>query len=252
MTFTPPAVQVITWGGMAKTRAPSPPPGAFFGADLATGIARLLGAGIWVGDLSQHHAFYPAEDGITYRVFTPTPREIFRGDGAAFVAWLTQQSPVTLAGNQQEDDEDNHFTHEALADLLARPTNHLSRAPAGADLAERVALSIDAGHGLARGHRDYCGQGLLRLNDRYLYGDVTNGKTIQPRYAFRERAAFVRWLARQSDYTLYGLGESPFWCGNQRICRADLEALATRVSQPPDTTLPSQEEPSEHLFNQGA
>jgi hypothetical protein len=70
--------------------------------------------------------------------------------------------------------------------------------------------------------------GLQRRGEEYHYSEVFDGYLRGGR-VFQTRAAFVSWLAEQSDDSLSGRdGPLPFEWDNQRITRARLlEAITT-------------------------
>jgi hypothetical protein len=78
------------------------------------------------------------------------------------------------------------------------------RTPYGLALAAQVAARLDQGLTLTHGHRGYGGMGLARSTGAaYHYGEVWDG-VLSPSHTFPSWAAFVAWLAAQSDFSLAG------------------------------------------------
>ncbi len=113
-----------------------------------------------------------------------------------------------------------------------------SNATVGVELATKVAQLLEAGKMLAYGHRDYCGMGLRYAEGSFIYGEVDDGfllvesevKHLQAvdseRRLFASRAAFVEWLASQSDESLSGSHLQDAWLrNNQRITIDRLESF---------------------------
>ncbi|TVT42807.1 hypothetical protein FNT36_01560 [Hymenobacter setariae] len=76
--------------------------------------------------------------------------------------------------------------------------------PYGLALAAQVAARLDLGTALAYSCRGYGGMGLARgAGAEYQYGEVWDG-TLSPSKTFPTWAAFVAWLAAQSDFSLAG------------------------------------------------
>ncbi|AXF18798.1 hypothetical protein CUJ87_30995 (plasmid) [Paraburkholderia caledonica] len=104
----------------------------------------------------------------------------------------------------------------------------------GLDLASEVADRLDAGNVLAYGHAYYCGMGLSKHGDAYVYSAVEEGEVITPESGedflrvlevaggklFRSRAEFIEWLSGQTDSSLRG-------DGNQRITLDRLRFFAS-------------------------
>lgn len=90
---------------------------------------------------------------------------------------------------------------------------------------------------LAYAHRDYCGMGLAKDGDVYVYDAVQDGdpparatgpQSSSERQVFSGRAPFVDWLSAQSDASLSGRDlEERFLRHNQRLT---LERLDTFVA----------------------
>lgn len=106
--------------------------------------------------------------------------------------------------------------------------------PVGLELASEVADRLDAGNVLAYGHAYYCGMGLSKYRDAYVYSAVEEGEVITPESGedflrvlevaggklFRSRAEFIEWLSGQTDSSLRG-------DGNQRITLERLRFFAS-------------------------
>lgn len=112
---------------------------------------------------------------------------------------------------------------EALA-LPATPTpSSPDRTPYGLTLAAQVAARLDQGATLAQ-PPDYCGRSLGRgAQGGYQYGEFWHG-AFTPAQTFGTWAAFVAWLAAQSDYSLAEVAttDSASW-DIPRITRQRLE-----------------------------
>lgn len=102
----------------------------------------------------------------------------------------------------------------------------LQTIPYGRELAEKVADALRHG-ALAHSHRDYCGMGLeINSEGEYLYGEVWDGGLAIPLHRFPDKAAFVGWLAVQSDASMAMLDAKDSWYwNNQVITRNSLEAF---------------------------
>ncbi|MDO7846804.1 hypothetical protein Q5H92_10585 [Hymenobacter sp. M29] len=124
-----------------------------------------------------------------------------------------QQAAATAAGQQQE--------------LRARKNRRRDRTPYGAVLAGQVADALVQGQAVAFSHRDYCGMGLRYRNQQFCYGELYDGDFIEePQQIFASRAAFVQWLAQQSDQSLARTEEpDPWYWDNQTITRQRLETF---------------------------
>ena len=85
-----------------------------------------------------------------------------------------------------------------------RPALAPDHAPYGLTLAAQVAARLDQGITLAHSLRGYGGLGLARrAGAEYQYGEVWDG-VLSPSQTFASWAAFVAWLAAQSDFSLAG------------------------------------------------
>lgn len=107
-----------------------------------------------------------------------------------------------------------------------KQTISLQNTPYGYELAEKVADTLQQG-ALAYSHRDYCGMGLAAGSaGEYLYGEVWDGGLAIPVQQFPDKAAFVIWLAIQSDASMAMLDAKDTWYwNNQVITRQRLEAF---------------------------
>jgi hypothetical protein len=111
-----------------------------------------------------------------------------------------------------------------------QPTPAHDHTPYGLTLAAQVAASLDQGTALAYSRRGYGGMALARsAGAGYQYGEVWDG-AISPSRTFPSWAAFVAWLAAQSDCSLagpesYSLGSQD----NQAITRQRLMELVQRA-----------------------
>jgi hypothetical protein len=97
------------------------------------------------------------------------------------------------------------------------------RSPYGAALAAQVAAALSNGRSLMPYHRDYCGMGLEHSNSHFIYGEVWDGRYLEPQLIFSSREDFVSWLARQSNQALARLEETdPWYWHNQTVTRQRL------------------------------
>ena len=110
----------------------------------------------------------------------------------------------------------------------------LDPTPYGPHLASRVAAYLEQGHGIGYGHRDYCGMGLEFTDGKFCYAELNDGRMNPPdelladtsglSRVFSDRAAFISWLAAQSDITLARLEDpSDFYHRNQTLTRDRFE-----------------------------
>jgi hypothetical protein len=113
----------------------------------------------------------------------------------------------------------------------------------GIDLATSVADYLMSGGVIAEAHREYCGTGLCFHKGRFIHDEVEDARfrsiassDAQPLAAFPDRAAFIAWLAEQSDESLCGRERgNPWYVDNQRITRHRLEEeLAQRARRRPN------------------
>ncbi|RZJ92674.1 MAG: hypothetical protein EOO60_06935 [Hymenobacter sp.] len=120
-------------------------------------------------------------------------------------------------------------TTPAMAEL--QPAAAPDRTPYGLTLAGQVAARLDQGLALAHSRRGYGGLGLARgAGATYQYGEVWDG-VLSPSQTFPSWAAFVAWLAAQSDFSLAGgpASHAPGSGDNQAITRQRLTALVHRT-----------------------
>jgi hypothetical protein len=214
-----------------NSSAPSSLP---FGDALAGRVVDLLarqGLVLWGWNA---HWLLKTGDRFVYELLKDTRREVFATtDRMAFAAWLARQSPQTLNDHARAhcNDTVELITHELLTEAVATQSGVNDPTPFGAALANAVADALDGGVAVTYTHRDYCGMGLCRTGADYEYGPVYDG-LLYDGVKFPTRAAFVAWLAAQSDASLAGREDpSPFNWDNQRITRARLtEAIAATGS----------------------
>lgn len=208
-----------------------------FGDALAREVADLLDRGgrvLWGWNT---HWMLKSGDRFAYEVLRPARQAVFTApDKAAFTAWLAKESPDTLADHVRRvcGEDGEAITHAVLAEAVAANAGVNDPTPYGTELANAVAGALDRGVSIAHTHRDYCGMGLERSGDAYHYSEVFDGYLLSGR-VFETRAAFVSWLAGESDASLSGReGPHPFEWDNQRITRARLtEAIAAPGASPP-------------------
>jgi hypothetical protein len=108
----------------------------------------------------------------------------------------------------------------------------------GRVMANRIADLLEKGETIVQGQKEYCGTGLAFVDGRFVYDDMRDGRLAclgqtppsfdQALAIFSDRAAFVAWLAGQSDDSLAGGREhrDP-WSKTQRITLSRLRAVAT-------------------------
>jgi len=198
-----------------------------FGLPLATQVTALLADGGSVLDGWCSHWMAKKGERFVYELLKNARREVFgTPDGDAFAAWLAVQSPRTLDAFVRPSCADTIeiITAELLAQCVAARTGVDDPTPYGRELAEKVVGALDRGVRVANDHRDYCGMGLAKVTDGYVYGACYDGyPDPEPTQVFATREAFVTWLAAQSDDLLAGREEeSPFYRRNQRVTRARL------------------------------
>jgi hypothetical protein len=206
----------------AEENAPSPKQ---FGDQIAADVADLLSRGgrvLWGWNA---HWMLKKGDRFVYELLKDSRQEIFASaDQQAFAAWLSRQSPRSLHEHARPacGDAVEVVTHDLLAEAVAGNSGINDATPFGAMLAGQLADALDRGVAVTYVHRDYCGMGLVRRPDGYAYGPVYDGDLLDST-VFPTRAAFIAWLAVQSDATLSGRdGPAPFDWDNQRITRARL------------------------------
>ncbi|MBR0651282.1 hypothetical protein GXW78_16540 [Roseomonas terrae] len=127
--------------------------------------------------------------------------------------------------------EKNRPEREAIA-------RRLDRQPFGRMLALKVWVELrrcKTGEGLIHQfHRDYCGHGLIRTADGVMLCEIQDGHFPGPPIeTWRDRDAFVDFIARQSDWTCSGweraepvlYTDDPWRQSNQRLCRRILDSF---------------------------
>jgi hypothetical protein len=150
-----------------------------------------------------------------------------KADGKILYFWEFSQKFHQLVGTYLEEQYDEHTAQltiqidvaTAQAQYLrtlkptpeqvnATPTatelrpSARDRTPYGLTLAAQVAARLDQGLTLAPCCRGYGGMGLARgARAEYQYGEVWDG-VLSPSQTFPSWAAFVAWLAAQSDFSL--------------------------------------------------
>ena len=150
-------------------------------------------------------------------------------DGKTFYFWEFSQKFHELVGSYLQEQYDEHTAQLSIQievataqaqysrtpkptltappkqpPLAAEPTQHPDRTPYGLALAGQVAARLDQGLILAHSRRGYGGIGLARgAGQEYQYGEVWDG-IVSPSRTFPRWAAFVAWLAMQSDFSLGG------------------------------------------------
>ncbi|MFD1872994.1 hypothetical protein [Hymenobacter bucti] len=94
-------------------------------------------------------------------------------------------------------------------ELRPAPDAAPDRTPYGLTLAAQVAARLDQGAALVPSQRGYGGMGLARgAGAAYHYGEVWDG-VLSPSQTLPSWAAFVAWLAAQSDFSLAGPENQP-------------------------------------------
>ncbi len=111
----------------------------------------------------------------------------------------------------------------------------------GLALANACADKLETGARLCYEHREYCGMGLHFAEGKFIYCEVFDGEmpnetqykqwkqngTEGEFLAFADRAAFITWLAAQTDTSLSGRDASDaFLHDNQRLSLARLREFA--------------------------
>lgn len=132
--------------------------------------------------------------------------------------------PEAAAAEQQEAAERKREEELRLQEMKQQIS--CQKTYYGRELAEKVADALQHG-ALAYSHRDYCGMGLETGSaGEYLYGEVWDGGLAIPTHSFPDKAAFVNWLAIQSDASMAMLdAKDPWYWNNQVITRNRLEAF---------------------------
>jgi hypothetical protein len=113
----------------------------------------------------------------------------------------------------------------------------------GRVMANRIADLLEKGETIVQGQKEFYGTGLAYVGGRFVYDDMRDGRLAclnqsppafdQALAIFSERAAFVAWLAGQSDESLSGKREhrDP-WSKTQRITMSRLRAVAESGTHP--------------------
>lgn len=113
----------------------------------------------------------------------------------------------------------------------------------GLELAERVYDYLLANQSIAHNHYGYCGVGFIHRDGVVLYTHIDEwelyreGVIYQPGgdytgiiQSFADRAAFIGWLAQQSDDSLAGKeSQDPWYIHNQRITKSRLLSLLPQL-----------------------
>jgi hypothetical protein len=110
----------------------------------------------------------------------------------------------------------------------------------GRVMANKIADLLEKGETIVQGQKEYCGTGLAFVDHRFVYDDMRDGHLAclgqtPPSFdralaVFSDRAAFVAWLAGQSDHSLAGKEHRDPWSKTQRITLNRLRAVATESS----------------------
>jgi hypothetical protein len=113
----------------------------------------------------------------------------------------------------------------------------------GRVMASRIADLLESGETIVQGQKEFYGTGLAYIDGRFVYDDMRDGRLAclnqtppafdQALAIFSDRAAFVDWLAGQSDESLSGKREhrDP-WSKTQRITMSRLRAVAESGTHP--------------------
>jgi len=93
----------------------------------------------------------------------------------------------------------------------------------GEQLVVRVAEKLKSyPDGLYLSHRDYCGIGLYFFEDKFVIGEVNDGRGPDPVLInFENQGEFTNWLTRQSNQSMSLCTRSSF--NNQTITKTRLE-----------------------------
>jgi hypothetical protein len=173
-----------------------------------------------------------AEAGCQYGRFDVSGQDAYlslsgqKADGKILYFWEFSPKFHQLVGTYLQEQQDEHTAQltiqidvaKAQAHYLRTPKQDLAtpsaaepqpafspdRTPYGLTLAAQVAARLDQGVALAYGRRGYGGMGLAHgTGIGYQYGEVWDG-VVSPSKIFPSWAAFVAWLAAQSDFSLAG------------------------------------------------
>ena len=176
-------------------------------------------------------------------------------DGKTFYFWEFSQKFHELVGSYLQEQYDEHTAQltiqievataqaqysRTLKPMLSatvqppatelRPALASDHTPYGLSLATQVAARLDEGTTLANSSRGYGGMGLARgAGADYQYGEVWDG-VLSPSKTFPSWAAFVAWLAAQSDFSLAGPGNKAIdTYSSQHVTRQRLSELVQRT-----------------------
>ncbi len=86
--------------------------------------------------------------------------------------------------------------------------NSLSREKVGIELATKVANKLKQGNHLYYSHRDYCGHGLSFRDNAFHLVRVVDGYDNFTIEKFNSASDFIRFFAKQSDYSMAGADNS--------------------------------------------
>lgn len=216
----------------------SPPDATPYGKFLAHKVTDLLAQGGRVGNGFSAHWLILRNTHYSHEILKSCPRKVnySTSNPKEFEAWLSHQSAQTLddAVRPHCNDIIEIFDRTILEDAVRRKLGVLDKTPYGISLATRITDALDSGMSILNTHRDYCGMGLVKEGENYVYGSVFDGylQEPDPSGSFGSRKEFIDWLASQSDALFAGREiENEFYWDNQRITRQRLEdALKTSAS----------------------
>jgi hypothetical protein len=146
--------------------------------------------------------------------------------------------PLAVWQTSVQTAEHKRVTRAPSAGEPRSTPSSLSVASFGRVMANKIADLLEQGETIIQGQKDFCGTGLAFVEGRFVYDDMRDGRLAclnqsppafdQALAIFSERAAFVAWLAGQSDHSLAGSREhrDP-WSKTQRITLNQLRAVAT-------------------------
>lgn len=129
-------------------------------------------------------------------------------------------------------------TEEEMNRRHAELRDRLSRKALGAERARRLWEKLQKaaiGEGLIhQSHRDFCGHGLIRMQNGVILCDILDGSYPGPAIAtWATEAEFVAFFARQSDFSMSGwdpaepvfFTEDRWYRNNQRLTFAIIDAF---------------------------
>jgi hypothetical protein len=169
---------------------------------------------------------------------TPAPLEMWEVVVTAAYAIIC---PLAVWQTTVQTAEQKRVTRAPSAGEPRSTPTSLSVAAFGRVMANKIADLLEAGETIIQGQKDFCGTGLAFVDGRFVYDDMRDGRlaclnSTPPTFdkalaIFSDRAAFVAWLAGQSDHSLAGSREhrDP-WSKTQRITLNQLRAVATEAS----------------------